>query len=91
MDPVGMRQRRSDRLAGGGVPEPHRLVPACRRDGLTIGAEGHVEDLALMCQRLADRLAGGGVPEPCRPVGAPRHKRLAIGAEGHGIDRAFMP
>ncbi len=65
-----IRRRRADRRAGGGVPQPRRLVGAAGQHGLAIGAIRHGIDRTLMRQRRADRCAGGGVPQPRRLVGA---------------------
>ena len=79
-----VRQGRPDGLAGGGVPEPRRLVLAAGEDGLAVGAERHGHDRALVRQGRPDGLAGGGVPEPRRLVLAAGEDGLAVGAERHG-------
>ena len=90
MHRVRMRQGLADGLAGGGVPEPRRLVPAPGEDGLAVGAERHGPDRARMLQGLAEGLAGGGVPEPRRLVIAPGEDRLAVGAEGDRAHRVAV-
>ena len=61
-----MRQGWADGPAGGGVPEPRRLVPAPGEDRLAVGAERHGGHPGRMRHGLAERPAGGGVPEPRR-------------------------
>ena len=59
----------ADRLAGVGVPQPHRVVGAGGGQPVPVGAERHTEHLArLPGERCADGLAGVGVPQPHRRV-----------------------
>ncbi len=81
----------ADRLAGGGVPQPYRLIGAGGGDRTAIGAECHAADGASMAsQGRPHRLAGGGFPQPHRSVIASGGDRLAVCAEGHAADRAGM-
>ena len=78
----------ADRLAGGGVPHPHRLVPAAGGDALAVGAERHAgHPVGVAGERRADRLAGGRVPQPHRLVDAAGGEPLAVGAERHAGHR----
>ena len=63
-----MRQGLADGPAGGGVPQPRRLVPAPGEDRLAVGAERHGMDIAECTSGLAEGPAGGGVPQPRRLV-----------------------
>ena len=77
-------QRRADRLPGGRVPHPHRLVAAAGDDPLAVGAERHARS-PCRCGRsaAADRLAGVGVPHPHRPVVAAGDDAVPVRAERH--------
>ncbi len=81
-------QRLADRLAGVGVPQPHRLVGTAGDDPVAVGAERHAgHRVGVAGQRLADRLAGVGVPHPHRLVGAAGDDAVAVGAERHAVHR----
>ena len=85
----------ADRLAGVGVPQPHRLVVAGGGQAVPVGAERHtVHRAGVAGEGGADRLAGVGVPQPHRrvvagggqavPVGAERHTDHRVGVAGQG-------
>ena len=62
-------ERGADRLAGAGVPQPHRVVVAGGGQPVPVGAERHTATPAGVAgERGADRLAGVGVPQPHRVV-----------------------
>ena len=64
-------ERVADRLAGVGVPQPHRAVVAGAGQPVPVGAERHAGHRAGVAgERGADRLAGVGVPQPHRAVDA---------------------
>ena len=46
-----------------GVPEPHGLVSAGRRQGAAVGAERQVEDIAVMAVQDAARPGRGDIPQ----------------------------
>ena len=82
-------ERRADGLAGGRVPQPHRVVVAAGDDARAVGAERHADHRAGVAgERRAEGLAGGGVPQPHRVVGAAGGDAPAVGAERHAVDRA---
>ena len=56
-----------------------------------VGAEGQVEDEALMAEDRQPFLAGGRVPELDRPVPAAGGQPFPVGAEGDAIDPLGMP
>ncbi len=65
----------ADGLAGGRVPQPHRVVGAAGDDALAVGAERHAgHRVRVAGQRLADGLAGVGVPHPHGVVGSCRRR-----------------
>ena len=79
-------QRRADRLAGGGVPQPHRLVSLPETMRLPSGLNATLNTAAGVAgQRRADRLAGVGVPQPHRLVAAAGDDAPAVGAERHTV------
>ena len=81
-------QRLADGLAGGGVPQPHRVVVAAGGDAGAVGAERHaVHRVGVAGQRLADGLAGVGVPQPHRVVVAAGGEPVPVGAERHAVHR----
>ena len=76
-----------DFLAGGGVPELHRAVPAGGGDAAAVGAERHAADTARVPAQGEHLLAGGGVPElHRRTVLAGGGDAAAVGAERHAAD-----
>ena len=59
----------ADRLAGGRVPHPHRVVGAAGDDARAVGAERHAgHRVGVAGQRWPIGLAGGRVPQPHRVV-----------------------
>ena len=79
----------ADRLAGVGVPQPHRGVVAGAGQPVPVGAERHTDHRAGVAgERVADRLAGVGVPQPHRAVAAGRGQPVPVGAERHTGHRA---
>src|SRR5205807_450049 len=79
----------TDRLAGGGIPQPHRPVVAGGRDRLAVRAECDAVDAAGVAgQGLADLLAGGGIPQPHRLVAATGGDHLSVAPERHAVDAA---
>ena len=79
----------ADRLAGGRIPDPHRLVVAAAGQQVPAshGDRAHRIDLALVAFQGADRLAGGRIPDPHRLVVAAAGQQVPA---GHG-DRAHRP
>ena len=74
----------ADRLAGVGVPQPHRRIPAGAGQPVPVGAERHTAHRSLVAgQWGADRLAGVGVPQPHCLVVARAGQPVPVGAEGH--------
>ena len=71
-------------VAGGGVPEPRRVVIAAGEYGLAVGAERHGPTPPCCVKRWPDGLAGGGVPEPRLVSATASEYGLAVGAERHG-------
>src|SRR5439155_27381162 len=60
-------KRRSDRLAGFGVPKTRGLVIGPRKNARAVGAERHAVHCVVMTpQRLADWLTRRGVPQARR-------------------------
>ena len=58
-------QRLADRLAGVGVPQPHRLVVTAGDDARAVGAERHAgHRVGVAGQRLADRVGRWPRPTP---------------------------
>ena len=55
---VVVAQRLPDRLPGGGVPQPDRLVDAAGGDAGAVGAERHTGHRVVVAQRLPDGLPG---------------------------------
>ena len=79
----------ADRVAGGHVPQPHRVIVAAAGQGLAVGAERHRPDGAGVAgEGAADRVAGGHVPQPHRAIVAAAGQGLAVRAERHREDRA---
>ena len=79
----------ADRLAGVGVPQPHRLVVAGGGEAVPVGAERHTDHRAGVAgEGGADRLAGVGVPQPHRVVVAGGGQPVPVGAERHTAHRA---
>ena len=77
-------QRAADGLAGVGVPQPNRLVPAGGGQPVPVRAEHraiHLPDVAG--ERRADLLARVGVPQPHRGVGARGGQPTPVRAEHH--------
>ena len=62
-DRARMLQGLAEGPAGGGVPQPRRLVLAPGEDRLAIGAERHERRQRPHAQGRADGPAGGGVPQ----------------------------
>ena len=82
----------ADGLAGGGVPQPHRLVVAAGDDALAVGAERHTEHrVGVAGERLADRLAGVRVPQPHRVVVLPETMRCPSGLNATLDTRSVWP
>ena len=98
--PAGVAgERVADRLAGVGVPQPHRRVLAGRCQAVPVRAERHTHyQVAVAGERGADRFAGVGVPQPHRgvlagrcqavPVRAERHTFHRVGVAGDDLERA---
>src|SRR5262249_35720696 len=85
-----MLQYQAKWLAGRGVPEPRRLVPAPGEHGLAVGAECHSTDVVVMLHGRADEPAGGDVPEAYPAVRVSGDESLAVGAERDGPDLGAM-
>ena len=88
----------ADGLAGGGVPDPHRLVGAAGGDAGAVGAERHAGHISgVSGHGLADGLAGGGVPEPDGLSSLPEAMRVPSGLNAtvftgrHGVGRWVWP
>ena len=82
----------ADRLAGVGVPQPHRLVVAGRGEPVPVGAERHPEHRAGVAgERCADRLAGVGVPQPHRPSSLAEARRCPSGLNATPITGPVWP
>src|SRR5215467_1293034 len=75
-------QRRTDRLAAHGIPQPCRLVSRRRDYALAVGAERRVGyPIPMAPQGFAHGPAGFGLPNPHRPVLGRRDDAFAIGTE----------
>ena len=82
-------ERVADRLAGVGVPQPHRAVVAGGGQPVPVGAERHTEHRAGVAgERVADGWPVVGVPQPHRAVGAGRGQPVPVRAERHTGHRA---
>src|SRR5262249_51759303 len=78
-------------LHGTGVPDPNGLVHAGRGEPVTVGAEGHAEDVVDVAAQREDFLPGRCVPELDRLIQARGREAAAVGAEGHAPQRAHVP
>ena len=78
-------QRLADGLAGGRVPQPHRLVGAAGGEARAVGAERHARTPRPVwpVSGWPIGLAGGRVPQPHRAVAAAGGEARAVGAERH--------
>ena len=80
-----MQQHGQQRLAGLGLPEAERLVPAPGGDDLSVGAECHGIHVVLMHERFADRLVRGHIPA-LRDVDIDTgYDRVAVRGKSHGL------
>jgi hypothetical protein len=61
------QRNRQDRIRGGQIPQPHRVVVTCRCQPTAFGAESHNPDAGpFMPAQDADRtcrIGGGHIPE----------------------------
>ena len=79
-------ERCADRLAGVGVPQPHRVVPAGGGQAVPVGAERHTgHGLGVPGQGLV------GVPEPDGVVDAGGNESMPVGAERDAGQRVGVP
>src|SRR5687768_4557879 len=84
-----MLQRLANRLAGGGLIKPCRLVLASHNGRLAVGAQCPDQRSVLTLERRAHQLAGGGIPQPCF---CPVHRQgdLGVVAQGYSENATEM-
>src|SRR5262249_49938975 len=80
------------RLAGSGVPQPHRPVVPDAGDRLAVRTEGEERHLALVPAENLTRPPGAGVPQPDRvfSVDAPHQQQVPLGVECDRADFAAV-
>jgi hypothetical protein len=80
MNDVVVPQRRKQRFAIFGCPDPGGVIDRSRHHATTVGAEPCPDDFRFMSQ-VAHRLTGGGVPEPGSSILGAAEDFAAIGTE----------
>ena len=89
IDAIGMIREPGAELAGGGIPEPHRVVVA-GGDGLTGWAERHGVHGLVVARESEPEPAGGGLPDPDGAVRVAGGDLPAIRAERHAVDASTL-
>src|SRR5262249_7588909 len=89
IDLISMALEGEQLLAGGGVPDLHRLVGTPRGEAPAVWAERHAPEAVGMPLKGGQLLAGGGVPD-LHHVSAPRRAAPAVRAARHACNKASM-
>src|SRR5262245_21254135 len=89
-DIVAMRQRRTDRPAGGNVPTPGGVVLATGRRSTAARTEGNGPNRCWMAHVQAEGLARGAMPRPRDWGVATGQGEFEGGAYGDGDDPVLM-
>src|ERR1043166_10040017 len=86
----GMSQRRSNWVAGGGVPDAHRFIAADGDDPASIRTELRVVNLVFVPQRRREWPSRLRVPDDGREIFAGRDNAFRIRTESDADDTIAM-
>jgi len=76
-------------LVSGGIPQPHSLAAAARREGTAVGGERNAGE-PLRPRQTSAHFARGCVPQSNRAIVTGRGEPLAVGRKRHIDDRATV-